>query len=105
MASDLNSRDLSQTYKVAGDMFSTLFNEIGKVVVGQKDTVEQIVMAILCNGHALVESNPGLGKTLTISTIAKSIDLNFSRVQCTPDLMPADITGTHIIEEKNGAKE
>jgi len=86
-------------------MFVTLFNEIGKVVVGQRDTVEQIVMAILCNGHALVESNPGLGKTLTISTIAKAIDLNFSRVQCTPDLMPADITGTHIIEEKDGAKE
>ncbi|WP_407356931.1 AAA family ATPase [Methanolobus sp. WCC5] len=105
MASDLNSRDLSQTYKMAGDMFATLFNEIGKVVVGQKASVEQIIIAILCNGHALVESNPGLGKTLTISTISKSMDLNFSRIQCTPDLMPADITGTHIIEESNGHKE
>jgi MoxR-like ATPase len=90
---------------MAGDMFATLFNEIGKVVVGQKASVEQIIIAILCNGHALVESNPGLGKTLTISTISKSMDLNFSRIQCTPDLMPADITGTHIIEESNGHKE
>ncbi|WP_406657545.1 MoxR family ATPase [Methanolobus sp. ZRKC2] len=105
MASDLNSRDITQTYKVAGDMFATLFNEIGKVVVGQDDTVEQIVIAVLCNGHALVESNPGLGKTLTISTISKAMDLNFSRIQCTPDLMPADITGTHIIEESDGHKQ
>lgn len=105
MASDLNSRDLSQTYKMAGDMFATLFNEIGKVVVGQKASVEQIIIAVLCNGHALVESNPGLGKTLTISTISKALDLNFSRIQCTPDLMPADITGTQIIEERDGHKE
>lgn len=105
MASDLNSRDMSQTYSMAGDMFAKLFNEIGKVVVGQKASVEQIIIAILCNGHALVESNPGLGKTLTISTISKALDLNFSRIQCTPDLMPADITGTHIIEENDGHKE
>ncbi|WP_342305318.1 MoxR family ATPase [Methanolobus sp. ZRKC5] len=105
MASDLNSSDLSQTYKMAGDMFATLFNEVGKVVVGQHASVEQIIISILCNGHALIESNPGLGKTLTISTISKSMDLNFSRIQCTPDLMPADITGTHIIEETDGHKE
>lgn len=105
MASDMNSRDLTQTYRVAGDMFATLFKEIGKVVVGQDETVEQIIIAILCNGHALVESNPGLGKTLTISTIAKALDLNFSRIQCTPDLMPADITGTHIIEDVGGSKQ
>ena len=105
MASDLNSRDLSQTYKMAGDMFAKLFNEVGKVIVGQHASVEQITIAILCNGHALIESNPGLGKTLTISTISQSMDLNFSRIQCTPDLMPADITGTHIIEETDGRKE
>lgn len=105
MASDLNSRDLSQTYKMAGDMFAKLFNEVGKVIVGQHASVEQITISILCNGHALIESNPGLGKTLTISTISQSMDLNFSRIQCTPDLMPADITGTHIIEETDGRKE
>ncbi|HJH32490.1 MAG TPA: MoxR family ATPase [Methanosarcinaceae archaeon] len=96
---------LSQTYRNSGDIFTALFNEIGKVIVGQQEVVEQMIIAILANGHALVESNPGLGKTLTISTIAKTMDLDFSRIQCTPDLMPADITGTHIIEERGGIKE
>ncbi|MHC1575816.1 MAG: AAA family ATPase, partial [Methanosarcinaceae archaeon] len=104
-ANDVNTTDLSQTYHNAGDAFSALFNEMSKIIVGQKETIEQIVIAILCNGHTLVESNPGLGKTLTISTISKAMDLNFSRIQCTPDLMPADITGTHIIEERGGTKE
>jgi len=96
---------ISQTYRNTGEAFTALFNEIGKVIVGQHESVEQIIIAILANGHALVESNPGLGKTLTISTIAKAMDLKFSRIQCTPDLMPADITGTHIIEEREGRKE
>ncbi|MEA1985209.1 MAG: MoxR family ATPase [Euryarchaeota archaeon] len=104
-ANDVHTTDLSQTYHSAGDAFSALFNEMSKVIVGQQETIEQIVITILCNGHTLVESNPGLGKTLTISTIAKAMDLNFSRIQCTPDLMPADITGTHIIEERGGTKE
>lgn len=92
-------------YRNTSDIFTNLFNEISKVIVGQKETVEQIIVSILCNGHTLVESNPGLGKTLTISTIAKVMDLTFSRIQCTPDLMPADITGTHFIEESSGHKE
>jgi MoxR-like ATPase len=92
-------------YRNTSDIFTNLFNEISKVIVGQKETVEQIIVSILCNGHTLVESNPGLGKTLTISTIAKVMDLTFSRIQCTPDLMPADITGTHFIEESGGHKE
>ncbi len=96
---------LSQIYNNSGNIFSSLFGEIGKVIVGQNESVEQIVIAILCNGHALVESNPGLGKTLTISTISKSMDLSFSRIQCTPDLMPADITGTHFVEEIEGTKK
>ena len=96
---------ISQTYRNTGDTFTALFNEVGKVIVGQHETVEQIIIAILSDGHALVESNPGLGKTLAISTIAKAMDLHFSRIQCTPDLMPADITGTQIIEEIDGRKE
>ncbi|MDA0525741.1 AAA family ATPase [Methanococcoides alaskense] len=104
-SNDAGSGDLEQTYRGAGDAFSALFNEISKVIVGQKDTVEQIIIAILSNGHALMESNPGLGKTLTVSTISKTMDLGFSRIQCTPDLMPADITGTHFIEETGGKKE
>lgn len=96
---------IQQTYQNSNSIFKTLFEEIGKVIVGQEEVIEQIMIALLCNGHALLESNPGLGKTLTISTIAKVIDLKFSRVQCTPDLMPADITGTTILEEHGGRKE
>lgn len=99
-----NKNNLTQTYQNVGETFKNFFDEISKVIVGQRNTVEQIVIAILCDGHALVESNPGLGKTLTISTIAKAMELDFSRIQCTPDLMPADITGTHIIEERDGKK-
>jgi MoxR-like ATPase len=99
-----NKNNLTQTYQNIGETFQNIFDEIGKVIVGQKNTIEQIIIAILCDGHALVESNPGLGKTLTISTIAKVTELDFSRIQCTPDLMPADVTGTHIIEERDGKK-
>ena len=98
------SSSLSKTYKNTGHIFTTLFEEIGKVIVGQSETVEQVMIALLCNGHALLESNPGLGKTLTISTISKVVDLSFNRIQCTPDLMPADITGTTIVEERGGNK-
>jgi len=100
----LQENTVSRTYENAQKIFSTLFEEIGKVIVGQTQTVEQVLIAILCNGHALLESNPGLGKTLTISTISKVIDLSFNRIQCTPDLMPADITGTTIVEEHGGSK-
>ncbi|MGP8322006.1 MAG: AAA family ATPase [Methanosarcinaceae archaeon] len=101
----MNSDGISQTYRNSNNIFNALFGEIGKVIVGQHEAVEQMIIAILSDGHALVESNPGLGKTLTISTIAKTMDLKFSRIQCTPDLMPADITGTYIIEERSGIKE
>ena len=93
---------ISITYENAGRIFGSFFEEIGRVVVGQKNAVENIVISILCGSHVLVESNPGLGKTLMISTISKALNLKFSRIQCTPDLMPADITGTTIIEEREG---
>jgi len=103
-ADNFGDPGLGRTYENARKIFSTLFAEIGKVIVGQNETVEQVMIALLCNGHALLESNPGLGKTLTISTISKVVDLSFNRIQCTPDLMPADITGTTIVEEKGGSK-
>lgn len=96
---------LVKTYENAGKIFSTLFEEIEKVIVGQNQVIEEVMIALLCNGHALLESNPGLGKTLTISTISKVVDLSFNRIQCTPDLMPADITGTTIVEEQGGSKK
>jgi MoxR-like ATPase len=93
------------TYKSSKGVFKELLDEIGKVIVGQHEAIEHIMIAILCNSHALVESNPGLAKTLTISTISKALDLKFSRIQCTPDLMPSDITGTTIIEDIGGKKQ
>ncbi len=93
------------TYKSSKGVFKELLDEIGKVIVGQHEAIEHILIAILCNSHALVESNPGLAKTLTISTISKALDLKFNRIQCTPDLMPSDITGTYIIEDIGGKKQ
>jgi len=99
------SGQTATTYQNAGRIFKSFFEEIGNVIVGQNRVVEQIVIAILCEGHALVESNPGLGKTLMISTVSKAMNLKFSRIQCTPDLMPSDITGTNVIEETDHKKE
>lgn len=100
--SELN---LKPTYEKAPNIFEIIFREVGNSIVGQKEMIRQILIAMLCEGHVLVESNPGLGKTLTISTISQIMSMKFSRIQCTPDLMPADITGTDIIEEdERGSK-
>lgn len=71
-------------------------NEIGKVIVGQHQLIEQMIVAILANGHILVEGVPGVAKTLSAKLLAKTIDVNFSRIQFTPDLMPSDVLGTSI---------
>jgi MoxR-like ATPase len=76
-----------------------LRGEVRKVIVGQDLVVDQVLTAIMCRGHALVVGVPGLAKTLLISTLARTLNLGFSRVQFTPDLMPSDITGTEVIEE------
>lgn len=76
-----------------------LSEQIGKAIVGQQDVVEQVFLALFTRGHALLVGVPGLAKTLLVSTIAKSLSLDFNRIQFTPDLMPSDITGTEVIEE------
>ena len=96
--------DLSQVYRNAGNIVNSVFGEVEKVIVGQKGALEYLLISILSNGHALVESYPGLGKTLMISTLSRVMDLEFNRIQCTPDLMPSDITGTMIVEEHAGEK-
>jgi len=73
--------------------------EISKRIVGQQEIIDHILIALLCRGHTLIVGVPGLAKTLLIKSIAELLDLNFSRIQFTPDLMPSDITGTEIIEE------
>jgi MoxR-like ATPase len=87
--------------------FDRLKGEIHKIIVGQDEVVDQMLMCIFCRGHGLVVGVPGLAKTLLISTIARTLSLGFSRIQFTPDLMPSDITGTEVIEEDKatGARE
>lgn len=84
--------------------FSALMDQMGRVVVGQERVVEQIYTCLLANGNALLEGVPGLGKTLIARTFSRCLGLEFSRIQFTPDLMPADITGTNIIVEKEGGR-
>jgi MoxR-like ATPase len=76
-----------------------LLREMRKVIVGQEETLEQLMLALLCRGHCLLEGVPGLAKTVMVQTLGRALDLSFSRVQFTPDLMPSDITGTDIIQE------
>jgi len=76
--------------------------EIGKVIVGQKDLIRQMLIAILANGHVLIEGVPGIAKTLAVKLMAKAIDAKYSRIQFTPDLMPSDVTGTNIFNLSKG---
>ncbi|ODS37585.1 AAA family ATPase [Candidatus Altiarchaeales archaeon WOR_SM1_SCG] len=94
-----------EVYSNAGKIYKILRNEIGKVIVGQDDVMEQLMISIITGSHALVEGFPGLGKTMIISTISKVMDLKFKRIQCTPDIMPSDITGTYIVEESADGKK
>jgi MoxR-like ATPase len=84
-----------------------ILSQLSRTIVGQTDVVEQLLISIFARGHCLLEGVPGLAKTLMISSLAQTMSLSFSRVQFTPDLMPADITGTEIIEENRttGARE
>ena len=77
----------------------SIYGEIGKVVIGQREIVEQLLIALLSGGHCLLVGVPGLAKTTLIHTVAQTLDLSFGRIQFTPDLMPSDITGTEVLEE------
>ena len=75
---------------------------IGQAVVGQSEVVEQLLVALLAGGHCMLEGVPGLGKTLLVRTLGQALELEFRRVQFTPDLMPSDILGTEVLEEEHG---
>ena len=87
------------------DLKNKFDDEISKIIIGQHEIINQIFIALLSNGHIILEGVPGLAKTLLINSIAKALDLNFSRIQFTPDLMPTDITGTEIIQENKTTGE
>ena len=84
--------------------FTTLKNEIAKVIVGQDQVVEELILSIFCKGHVLLVGVPGLAKTLLVKTISEALGLNFSRIQFTPDLMPSDIIGADILDENRNFK-
>src|SRR5688572_22262625 len=81
------------------DARDTILREVRRVIIGQDEVVNQVMVVLLVGGHALITGLPGLAKTLLVRTLASILGLNFHRIQFTPDLMPADITGTDIIEE------
>ncbi len=86
------------------EAYDRLRNEIGKVIVGQEDIIEMVVVCLMARGHTLLIGVPGLAKTLLVRTLAGALDLDFSRIQFTPDLMPSDITGTEIIQETHDGR-
>ncbi len=102
---NLATTDIEARAATFRECFAELKTEIGRVFVGQPSLVEQLLVCFFCQGHALIEGPPGLGKTLLIRTLSDALNLQFARVQCTPDLMPADITGTQVlIEGRDGAR-
>ena len=93
---------LNEKIKQESAFVDLLFSEIGKVIVGQKEMVERLVIGLLGNGHILLEGVPGLAKTLAIKTLAAAMKAKFQRIQFTPDLLPADLVGTQIYNQKDG---
>src|SRR5688500_13507981 len=99
------SQDDMQALENLKGAFATVRKELAKVIVGQDLVVEQLLIAIFAQGHCLLEGVPGLAKTLMVSTLARSLKLQFNRIQFTPDLMPSDITGTEVIQENRATGE
>ncbi len=96
----VNIKELNDRIQQESGFVDLLSLEMGKVIVGQKHLVENLMIALLANGHILLEGMPGLAKTLAISTLSKAINAKFSRIQFTPDLLPADVSGTLIYSQK-----
>lgn len=92
---------LTKEAKQYADLLNPLRDEISRIIVGQKDIIDRLVISLIADGHVLLEGVPGIAKTLLIKTLAQCIDASFSRVQFTPDLLPADITGTKIFNQQN----
>ena len=106
MAEALEGKD-TQGLTQLKEAADTLRAELAKVIVGQEEVIDELLLAIFARGHCILEGVPGLAKTLLISTLARAMSLSFSRIQFTPDLMPSDITGTEVIQENKstGARE
>lgn len=92
----------SNRFKVQNQLMAEVRQEIGQVVVGLDDLLDRLLVALLCNGHVLIEGVPGLAKTLTVSTMAQTLGVDFSRIQFTPDLLPGDLIGTLVYNQGTG---
>ena len=104
--SQQNEGNMKERVEKFRENFLRAKEEISKVIVGQQEIIEGVLLCLFANGHVLLEGLPGLGKTLMVRTMSDALDLSFSRIQFTPDLMPADITGTNIVaESEQGRKE
>jgi len=103
---DIGQQDLESVRRLR-DAFKNIKQQLSRVIVGQDQVIEELLIALFSRGHCILEGVPGLAKTLMISTLSKCLSLAFSRIQFTPDLMPSDITGTEVIEENRstGARE
>jgi MoxR-like ATPase len=100
MSQDVNIKELNERIKKESEFVDLITLEIHKVIVGQKNLVDRLLIGLLSDGHILLEGVPGLAKTLAITTLAQTIDASFSRIQFTPDLLPADLVGTMIYSQK-----
>jgi MoxR-like ATPase len=99
----LNDNDVQAVANLR-DVYEKLRKELGRVIVGQQDTIERLAICLFARGHALLMGVPGLAKTLLVRKLAETMSLKFSRIQFTPDLMPMDITGTDILQERTGGR-
>src|SRR5262245_63418500 len=102
MTTQIDVAKLNETVREESLQVQTALNEMRKVIVGQKILLDRMMVALLCRGHLLVEGLPGLAKTLAVKTLGQVLDLQFARIQFTPDLLPADLTGTMIFVQKSG---
>ena len=97
--SETSTTDVRAESRKFREEYLRLSSEIGKVIVGMEDIVEGVLISLFAGGHCLLEGVPGLGKTMLVRTLADCLELRFSRIQFTPDLMPSDIIGTNVINE------
>src|SRR5437868_11044699 len=99
------SREIEQQIADLAALHKNMLAEFGKVIVGQREVLEELLITIFAGGHNLLEGVPGLAKTLMINTLAKLTSLGFKRIQFTPDLMPSDIVGTNVIQQNQSTGE
>src|SRR3982074_1438695 len=98
MGSESLAKDDLEAIKKLRDAYNEIKKQLSRVIVGQDQVIEELLIALFSRGHCILEGVPGLAKTLMISSLSKCLSLDFSRIQFTPDLMPSDITGTEVIE-------